>query len=102
LARSPETITLFDILSAIDGAETFERCLLGLGKCSSKRGCPVHPLWSDHRKIVRTRYRELTLRDLSGFDRFDFERDYHFGCNGKPIIPAPGREDNRSSHGRGP
>ena len=86
LARSPGEITLFDVLTAVDGDDVFERCLLGLGRCSSKRACPVHALWSDHRRTLRSHYRELTLGELAGFDRFDVERDYHFGCNGKSII----------------
>ena len=92
LARPAETISLFEVLETMDGAEPLERCLLGLGRCSAKRGCPVHVLWNEHRKAVRARYRELTLRELAGFERYGVERDYHFGCSGKPAPPAGGTD----------
>jgi Rrf2 family protein len=81
LARPSWKISLFEVLSAVDGVDAFERCLLGLGRCSSKRGCPVHVLWSDHRRRIKDRYQELTLAELAEFDRFDVERDYHFACS---------------------
>ena len=83
LARSPETITLFDILSTVDGPDVFERCFLGFGKCTAKRGCPLHAIGSKQRACLKKRYRELTLRELASFDRLDFQRNYHFGRHGR-------------------
>ena len=82
LARKPEEITLYDVFAAVDGAEVFERCLLGLGKCSSERRCPMHRVWSKQRLRIKRRYRELTLRDLAAFKRLDIDRDYRFGLFG--------------------
>ena len=82
LARPPEKITLFEILSTVDGPEGFERCLLGLGKCTAKRGCPLHAMGSGQRKCLKQRYRQLTLRQLASFSRLDFQRDYRFGRHG--------------------
>jgi Rrf2 family protein len=83
LAREPERINLYDIVTAVDGTDAFERCLLGLGRCSAKRNCPVHPLWSKQRARVRKRYQKLTLRDLASFDRWHVGRDYSFGLRGE-------------------
>jgi Rrf2 family protein len=90
LARPAEQITLFEILSAVDGADVFERCFLGLGKCSPKRGCPVHAVWSEQRKRVKNRYHELTLRELARSDTLDMGRDYRFGWPGGASRPTPG------------
>lgn len=82
LAREPEEITLFDVFASVDGVEAFERCLLGLGKCSPERGCPMHAVWSKQRLRIKRRYRQLTLRDLAALDRLDIDRDYRFGLFG--------------------
>ena len=82
LARPAEEITLFEILSTVDGPDVFERCLLGLGKCSPKRSCPLHPMWAEQRVRVMDRYRELTLGELACFKKMDTERDYRFGWHG--------------------
>lgn len=86
LARDPREITLFEILAAVDGAEWFERCLLGLGKCSAQRGCPMHPLWSRQRARLEQRCRRLTLRELAAFERWDYQRNYRYGRNGDTKI----------------
>jgi Rrf2 family protein len=92
LGRAPGAITLFEIVAAVDGTEAFERCLLGLGRCSAKRGCPLHSQWSGQRERVKKRFQTLTLRELVGFKNFDFERDYGFGRNGNPRFGMNGSD----------
>ncbi len=69
LARRPEEISLSEILAAAGDAPSFERCLLGLGRCSASLGCPVHPTWSRLRPRLERSFDELTLRDLGGSAR---------------------------------
>ena len=83
LAREPEEISLFDVFASVDGNDVFERCLLGLGKCSPERSCPMHRVWSKQRLRIERRFRELTLRDLAAFKKSDIERDYRFGLFGE-------------------
>ena len=42
------TVTLADIVKAIDGDKLFNNCGLGLGYCSEERPCPIH---HDFKKI---------------------------------------------------
>lgn len=37
-----ETLTLEDIVDAIDGSESYMSCVLGLKDCSDKNPCPAH------------------------------------------------------------
>lgn len=46
LARPPKEIRLWEILSAIEPAEEFDRCFLGLPKCDDANPCPLHPVWA--------------------------------------------------------
>jgi len=73
LGRPPGAITLFEIVAAVDGIVAFERCLLGPGNCSAKRGCPLHSLWSRQRQRVKKRFRALSLSELVHFKMFDIE-----------------------------
>jgi len=98
LARSPERITLFDVVAAVEGPEVFSRCLLGLGRCSPERGCPVHAEWSSRRRLLLRRFRELTLRELATFDRWDFERDYR-SCLEKHLKSVPECGGSRTARG---
>lgn|SRR5690606_23991565 len=40
--KKQSTVTLADIVKAIDGDKLFVRCGLGLGYCSERHPCPIH------------------------------------------------------------
>lgn len=42
LLMSPKKITLLEIVKIIDGEDIFDRCGIGLKKCSDKTPCPIH------------------------------------------------------------
>jgi Rrf2 family protein len=46
LKRSPESISLLDIIKTIDGDDVFNRCIMGLPQCGSANPCPAHNLWA--------------------------------------------------------
>jgi Rrf2 family protein len=45
LAKDPARIKLIDVVSAIDGLEMFDSCVLGFTECSPTHPCPVHNTW---------------------------------------------------------
>jgi len=45
LAKDPSRIKLIDVVSAIDGLEMFDRCVLGFPECTPTHPCPVHNTW---------------------------------------------------------
>jgi len=45
LAKDPSRIKLIDVVSAIDGLEMFDSCVLGFPECTPTHPCPVHATW---------------------------------------------------------
>jgi Rrf2 family transcriptional regulator, iron-sulfur cluster assembly transcription factor len=45
LLRSPETVTLLDIVELFEGPRTHPRCVLGYGTCSDEAPCGAHNTW---------------------------------------------------------
>jgi Rrf2 family protein len=68
LERSPEEVTLLDVVTTVEGRDFLRRCLLGSGECSHERGCPLHPYWSSERARIRRQLGEVTLRDMAASD----------------------------------
>jgi len=66
LARPAVEISLHDIVVAVDGLDSLERCAAGLGRCSDAVPCPLHHAWSPVREGVRGYLRRTTLADMSG------------------------------------
>ncbi|MBP9855170.1 MAG: Rrf2 family transcriptional regulator [Candidatus Omnitrophica bacterium] len=52
LARSPEKITLFDVVEPIENVSVWTGCALGMKKCSDVNPCAVHYQW----KTVKNQY----------------------------------------------
>lgn len=49
LAKPASRIKLIDVVSAIDGLEMFDSCVLGFTECSPTNPCPVHNTWGQLR-----------------------------------------------------
>ncbi len=62
LARTSEKINIYDIVTAIDGKDIFEECLLGLPGCSLNKPCPLHSSWADLRTELKV---DLTTSNLA-------------------------------------
>jgi len=52
LARPADTITLQEIIVAIDGPDFAEKCVLGFPDCSGKNPCAVHDKWGRIREEI--------------------------------------------------
>jgi Rrf2 family iron-sulfur cluster assembly transcriptional regulator len=65
LAKSPDAITIFDIIEAIDGVKIFEECILGLPGCGNNKPCPFHDNWRAVREDLKNTFMNSTLDDLS-------------------------------------
>lgn len=68
LAMDPKKITLYDIVIAIDGEDTFENCLIHDGQCRSvkrnKKPCPIHDDYTAVRKDLINLFRNRSVYDL--------------------------------------
>lgn len=65
LAKSPEEISLLEVVEAIDGPILLNVCVTGNGKnCFFGEDCPVAPIWCDAQLELVSRLKEST------FDQF--------------------------------
>ncbi len=85
LRLSPETVTLYDVLEAMDGPDLFRVCPLGVEthcgdtlaecetcahreaphpRCGLASVCPIHETWTSIRKIILQKFAGCTLLDV--------------------------------------
>ena len=55
LARPAREITLLQVIEAIDGPITFNRCNRNPSECDRSRTCPVHSIWFELCRDFRAR-----------------------------------------------
>lgn len=65
LARPPSRVTIEEVVLALDGADLFTECVLGLPGCGDRRPCPLHDAWVDARERVRQMFREASLATIA-------------------------------------
>lgn len=65
LAQSPDSITLLDIVHAIDGEKIFDKCLLGLPDCNDNHPCPLHNQWREKSKEFENIFENSNLDNLT-------------------------------------
>jgi len=67
-AKDPEKISVYDIISIIDGNELFENCVIHNRTCKSvdKENilCPIHNKIADIRDRLKTVFKETTIHNL--------------------------------------
>jgi len=52
LTRSPDAISLYEIVVAIDDDDLFHECVLGLPGCGEAEPCPLHAHWTEERDRI--------------------------------------------------
>lgn len=65
LTRDPATITLREMVEAIEGSIHLNRCLRQPGECSRDVFCTVHPVWARIQALVIRELEAVTARDLA-------------------------------------
>lgn len=64
LARSPEEISLLEVVEAIDGPITLNECVMNGGVCVFGDTCPMRPIWCEAQQELVGKLESTT------FDRF--------------------------------
>ncbi|MGD2152944.1 MAG: Rrf2 family transcriptional regulator [Gemmatimonadales bacterium] len=64
LAKSPETLSLADVLGPLDPSWLECGCLLGLPRCSDEDPCPLHERWKGVREPVCQFFQRTTLAEV--------------------------------------
>ena len=65
LPRPPHEITLMDIVTAIDGPQMLDQCVVGLERCSDQMPCPQHDLYKPIRQRLKDYLMTTTLADMA-------------------------------------
>lgn len=64
LMKRPAQINLLQLVNVIDGDDIWERCALGLKRCSDKTPCPVHKEFKNVKSGIRKTLTEKSLSDI--------------------------------------
>lgn len=59
------TVMLIDIVDAIDGADIYTQCGLGLKNCSAKNPCPIHDQYGEIKNNLRNLLTSTSLLELA-------------------------------------
>jgi Rrf2 family protein len=65
LARPAEEITLLDVLEAVEGPLSLNKCLINLRACPRTGWCAVHVLWSEGQEKLKETLRSRSLAELA-------------------------------------
>ena len=77
LAKSPEDITLLEIMETLDGPVSILKCLAKPKSCKRFRGCPARTVWSDLNITIRDAFASTTLsKVMSRIGATDTSGDY--------------------------
>lgn len=68
LARSPNEISLLDIIEAAEGPATFDHCVLRDGPCDWGETCPVHDTWARTQDALIRELASTSLAKLTAID----------------------------------
>jgi Rrf2 family protein len=64
LARPAHRVTVGEVLVAMEGEGSLDRCVMGFPQCDSENPCPMHDAWSAVKTQVDDSMTGTTLRDL--------------------------------------
>jgi Rrf2 family protein len=66
LARSPDNISVLEVVEAIDGPITLNECVALGGVCEFGDDCPMKPVWCDTQKQLTERLKTVTFDQFNG------------------------------------
>ncbi len=66
LQANPTTLSVRDVVVAIDGPGLFDSCILGLPGCGRLTPCPMHSQWSGTRGTLESSFAALSIQELTG------------------------------------
>jgi len=68
MMKDPRIVTLFDVVKAIDGEDTFTECVIHNGPCrcidKNKKPCPIHDDYAKTRSELIKLFKNKTIYDL--------------------------------------
>ncbi len=68
LARSPEEITLLEVVEAIDGPIALNECVNDQGSCTFGDDCPLRPIWCDAQEDLVKRLKATNFAQFASMN----------------------------------
>jgi Rrf2 family protein len=99
LARSPEQITLLEIVQAIEGRHWVEPSLLSMDTCLVLKQVPLEDFWRNFVRQLEAKLKETTLADLT---RNKHSQEPARTPHSRPAVPAPPPPSPSPASGAGP
>lgn len=65
LGRPAADISLLEVIEAVDGPISMNRCLVERGSCGRERSCSVHPVWIRMQKKFKSELGRISLQKLA-------------------------------------
>ena len=63
-AKPPNSISVADVVTSVQGEEVSKACVLGLDDCNDDMPCPMHDQWKHFRTALMERVYAMTIADL--------------------------------------
>jgi len=57
-------LSLYDVVTVIDGADFLDQCILGFPDCNDEHPCLVHDDWARAKQILLAPFKEKTVAEL--------------------------------------
>jgi Rrf2 family transcriptional regulator, iron-sulfur cluster assembly transcription factor len=67
LVVDPDTITLADVVRALEPDEQWRKCVVGHAVCSDETACPFHEVWGETRQRFAGVMEETPISELARF-----------------------------------
>ena len=64
LAKPAGDISLIKIITALEGSDFFEGCILALPNCGDEAPCPLHDFWGKIRDQIKNMFEKTSLKEL--------------------------------------
>jgi Rrf2 family iron-sulfur cluster assembly transcriptional regulator len=63
-AKSPESITVLEVIKAVEGEDHFDSCVMGFHECDADKPCGMHAMWVQLKGKLIHQLEEETLDSL--------------------------------------
>ena len=65
ISRPAESLTLLDVIEAVEGRVFLNKCLIASGTCHLDKTCAVHQVWCEAQKSLQTILSKKSLAELA-------------------------------------
>jgi Rrf2 family protein len=62
--KAPKNITVLEIISVIEGKDSYDQCIMGLAQCHEQNPCPMHTMWMQMKGCMFKTLEGMTLEHL--------------------------------------